>query len=179
LPDKKLEKFSKKWVNEVLGKHSLRKIIKLPEQTFDEGVTVSIFIFECHKPQNNEEIFTCYIKDDGLERVKNQGRQDVKNKWQDIENLWIDIIKKQTGDDSIKWINPNEFLSYQKEEEPFSIYEEDFIQGMMNYLMYKEGIDVKELSEKLVDEIIHSSEITKNEQDNVVSIKLQSGEPNE
>jgi hypothetical protein len=179
LPDKKLEKFSKKWVNEVLGKHRLRKIIKLPEKTFDEGVTVSIFIFECHKPQKNEEIFTCYIKDDGLERVKNQGRQDVKNKWQDIENLWIDIIKKQTGDDSIKWINPNEFLSYQKEEEPFSIYEEDFIQGMMNYLMYKEGIDVKELSEKLVDEIIHSSEITKNEQDNVVSIRLQSGEPNE
>lgn len=78
LPDKKLEKFSKTWRKDILKKHRLIKIIKLPEKTFDEGVTVSIFIFEAGIPQNSQEIFTCYIKDDGLERVKNQGRQDIK-----------------------------------------------------------------------------------------------------
>ncbi len=179
LPDKKLEKFSKKWVKSVLDEHRLLKVIKLPEKTFDEGVSVSIFIFECHKPQNNEEIFTCYIQDDGLERVKNQGRQDLKNKWQGIEDRWVEIIKKQAGDSSIKWIKPNEHLSYQKDEVPFGLSEEDFIQGMMKYLMYKEGIDQKELSEKLVDEIMYSSIVTMNDETKMVSINIQGDDEDE
>ena len=67
LPDKKLEKVSKRIVRDILKNHRLLKIIKLPEKTFDEGVTTSIFIFKTGVPQNNEEIFTCYIKDDGYE----------------------------------------------------------------------------------------------------------------
>lgn len=179
LLDKKLEKFSKKWQKSVLSKHRLLKVIKLPEKTFDEGVVVSIFMFECHKPQNNEEVFTCYIQEDGLERVKNQGRQDVNNKWQEIENKWVEIIKKQTGDTTIKWINPNECLSYQKDERPFTVSEEDFIQGMMKYLMYKENIDEKELSETLVNKVMYSSLIKKDEKNNSVTINLQGGEHDE
>ena len=77
LPDKKLEKDN----GTKLLKHStLEKIIKLPEKIFSEGVTTSIFIFESGTPQNNKEIFTCYIEDDGLETVKNQGRQDIKDR---------------------------------------------------------------------------------------------------
>ena len=104
LPDKKLEKVSKTTVKKILNKHRLLKIIKLPEKTFDEGITTSIFIFESGIPQNNEEVFTCYIEDDGLERVKNQGRQDIKHKWKSIEDKWVEIVKKQAGDNSIKWI---------------------------------------------------------------------------
>ena len=178
LPDKKLEKFSKKWINDVLKEHRLTKIIKLPEKTFDEGVTVSVFIFECHKPQNGEEIFTCYLSEDGLERVKNQGRQDLKNKWKAIEDKWVEIVKKQTGDSSIKWINPDECLSYQKDELPFELCEENFIEGMMKYLMFKEGIDVKLISEKLVDEVLYSSDISVNNETNIVSINIQGGKKN-
>lgn len=179
LPDKKLEKFSKKWRKDVLKNHRLTKIIKLPEKTFDEGVTVSIFIFECGISQNNEEIFTCYLQEDGLERVKNQGRQDLKNEWQGIEDKWIEIIKKQSGDASIKWIKPSECLSYQKDLEPFVIYEEDFVQGMMNYLMFKEEMDVKEFSSKLVSEVMYSSEVIANEDTQVISINIQGGDVNE
>jgi len=62
-----------------------------------------------------------------LERVNNQARQDIKNKWETIENSWVEIIRKQTGDDSIKWIKPSEYLSYQKDEIPFSVREEDLL----------------------------------------------------
>lgn len=171
LPDKKLEKFSKTWRKEVLKSHRLTKIIKLPEKTFDEGVTVSIFIFEAGRPQNNEEIFTCYIKDDGLERVKNQGRQDIKNKWRSIEDTWVNIIKKQSGDDSIKWINPNEYLSYQKDEIPFSVAEEDFIKTMTDYLLFKEEIDVKELMNSISNNIVYHSELNEDDIDIKVNIK--------
>ena len=157
LPDKKLEKDKK---GRKLLKHStIEKIIKLPEKIFSEGVTTSIFIFTAGVPQNDKEIFACYIKEDGLETVKNQGRQDVKAKWQIIEDRWVDIIYKQSGDDTIQWIKPTEHLSYQMPEKPFEIYEEDFAKTMMDYLMFKQGIDVKEFSDALIKKVMYDSEI--------------------
>ena len=77
-------------------------------------------------PQNESQVFTCHIKDDGFETVKNQGRQDINNKWRDIENYWVDVIIKQSGDESVKWIHPNTALSYQIPEQSFRIDEADF-----------------------------------------------------
>jgi len=180
LPDKKLEKdFSdKKYGNKVLKNHSLKKIIKLPENIFS-GTTTSIFIFESGVPQNNKEIFTCYIKDDGLETVKNQGRQDVKDKWQSIEDRWVEIIHKQSGDDTIKWIKPSEHLSYQVPEKEFEISEVDFTKTMMDYLMFKQNIDAKEFSDKLINKVLYNSEVDRND-DGIISIFLESaGNANE
>lgn len=173
LPDKKLEKVSKTIVKAILSKHRLLKIIKLPEKVFDEGITTSIFVFESGIPQNGEEIFTCYIKDDGLERVKNQGRQDIKHKWKGIEDKWIDIIKKQSGDESIKWIKPAECLSYQKDEEKFEVYEESFIKTMTDYLMYKEEIDVKLLKEIIAQKVIYSSNISSSKNADSITISIE------
>lgn len=171
LPDKKLEKDN----GAKLLKHStLEKIIKLPEKIFSEGVTTSIFIFESGVPQNNKEIFTCYIEDDGLETVKNQGRQDIKDRWQSIEDRWVEIIRKQSGDDTIKWIKPSEHLSYQVPEKEFEISEEDFTKTMMDYLMFKEGIDVKEFSDKLITKVLYNSSVDSNDE-GIISISLESG----
>lgn len=156
LPDKKLEKDSR---GSKLLKHSkLLKIIKLPEKTF-EGVTTSIFIFEAGVKQNEDEIFACFIEDDGLETVKNQGRQDVKDRWQKIEDDWIKIIRKQSGSDTIQWLKPSEHLSYQMPEREFEIYEEDFTKTMMDYLMFQENIDVKEFGDELLSKILYNSDV--------------------
>lgn len=174
LPDKKLEKDSR---GKKLLKHgTLEKIIKLPEKVFSEGVTTSIFIFTAGIPQNNKEIFACYIEDDGLETVKNQGRQDIKDKWQDIEDFWIDIIHKQSGHETIQWVKPSEHLSYQMPDVPFEIYEEDFTKTMMDYLMFKDGIDVKEFNESLIKKVLYDSEIKQEKGDVVITLK---GENNE
>lgn len=174
LPDKKLEKDSR---GKKLLKHStLEKIIKLPEKVFSEGVTTSIFIFTAGIPQNNKEIFACYIEDDGLETVKNQGRQDIKDKWQDIEDLWIDIIHKQSGHETIQWVKPNEHLSYQMPEVPFEITEEDFTKTMMDYLMFKQGIDVKEFNDALMKKVLYNSQVKQEHEQVVITLK---GENNE
>lgn len=174
LPDKKLEKDSR---GKKLLKHStLEKIIKLPEKVFSEGVTTSIFIFTAGVPQNDKEIFACYIEDDGLETVKNQGRQDIKDKWQDIEDLWVDIIHKQTGHETIQWVKPSEHLSYQMPEVPFEIFEEDFIKTMMDYLMFKEGIDIKDFNDSLMKKVLYNSEVKQDKGDVVITLK---GENNE
>lgn len=169
LPDKKLEKVGKKGSN-LLKHHTLKKIIKLSEKTFLEGITTSVFVFEAGTPQNNEEIFACYIEEDGLETVKNQGRQDIKDKWNDIENYWIDVIKKQSGNETIQWIKPSEHLSYQMPKPEFEIFEEDFIKTVMDYYMFEEKIDVKSFSENLTDKVLYSSNVI--EVNDTISIQL-------
>lgn len=177
LPDKKLEKDGGK---KLLKNHKLTHIIKLPENLFfGVGVTTSIFVFESGVPQNGEEVFGCYIEDDGLVTVKNKGRQDVKGKWSEIEDYWIDSIKKHRDEKyhTDQWINPDEHLSYQMPEKPFEIYEEDFVKTVMDYEMFKRGIDVKDFKEKLIREVMYSSDVVKDE--DIISIKLKRGEENE
>ena len=157
LPDKKLEKDRKG--KKILEHSTLHKIIKLPEKVFSEGVTTSIFIFEAGVPQNKKEIFACYIEDDGLETVKNQGRQDIKDRWQSIEDDWVDIIRKQSGSDTIQWLKPTEFLSYQVPKKDFSVSDKDFMKTIMDYIMFQHEIDAKELEASLVSKVMYSSRI--------------------
>ncbi|MCL2077511.1 MAG: SAM-dependent methyltransferase [Oscillospiraceae bacterium] len=173
LPDKKLEKVSQKAVKRILNNHRLIKIIKMPEALFfGQGVTTSIFVFEVGTPQKGKEIFGCYLEDDGLETVKNQGRHDIKGKWADIEDYWADSVYKQADAEfnTGQWINPKEHLSYQTPEKPFEIFEEDFRRTAMNYLMFQDGINTKEFGDKLLNAALYSGDITATK--TVVTIKL-------
>ena len=173
LPDKKLEKVSKTQKERILSNHMLTHIIKLPEPLFfGVGVTTSIFVFKAGQPQNGQEIFGCYIEDDGLETVKNQGRQDIKHKWQAIEDYWIDSISKlrDTKYHTDQWINPAEHLSYQMPEKPFEISEEDFKKTAMDYICFKKGIDTKAFGEKLLNAALYGSEVSSD--DTGVNIKI-------
>ena len=147
---------------------------KLPENLFfGVGVTTSIFIFTAGQPQNDRDIVGYYIEEDGLETVKNQGRQDIKDRWHDKENYWIRAI--QNGEDpeynTRQIIHPKEHLSYQMPEKPFEIFEEDFIKTMMDYQLFKQGIDVKEFNEKLLQCVLYSSQISQKDNDTIITLK--------
>ena len=158
LPDKKLEKDK---MNYLLKEHTLEMIIKLPENLFDAWVTTSIFVFETWKPQNWKEIFACYIEDDGLERVKNQWRQDTKNRWENIEKYWLDVVNKRYDEKykTHQFIKPEESLSYKELQKEFEIFEEDFKKTIIEYIMFEEWIDVKEFNKKLLENVLYTSEI--------------------
>ena len=186
LPDKKLEKdfTDKKIGNKLLKNHTLKKIIKLPENLFfGVGITTSIFIFESGVAHDEKDIFACYIEDDGLETVKNQGRQDIKGRWQAIEDKWVKIIENpicnEANDvrDFIQVVNPKEHLSYQMPEKPFEIFEEDFIKTLMDYEMFKQGIDAKEFGNTLLQKAMYSSNVESDE--NGVRITLKDGDVDE
>lgn len=175
LPDHKLEKDSKRKVRNLLKNNRLLKIIKLPEETFSEGVSTSIFIWKIGEPQGKNEIFTCEIKNDGLETVKNQGRQDVKHKWQGIEDYWVKVISRQSGDDSIKWITPDfkemSGLSYPVPEKLFEITDEDFYRTVFDYEAFKQGVDVKDMKSKLAEMSLYESDVTDNGDNVSVTMK--------
>lgn len=181
LPDKKLEKdyADKKYGNKLLKNHTLATIIKLPENLFfGVGVTTSIFVFEAGKPQKGRNVIAYYIEEDGLETVKNQGRQDIKNRWQSIEDYWVKAIHDGVDDryNTRQVINPLEHLSYQMPEKPFEIFEEDFFKTLMDYEMYKRGIDSREFDEKLLQKVLYGSGVKQEDDGISIKIKKEQGE---
>lgn len=175
LPDKKLEKTPKTQITRILKHHRLRKVIKLPEDLFfGIGITTSVFVFEAGVGQNGNEFFACYMEEDGLATVKNEGRHDIYGKWNDIEAHWVDVVKKQSGDTTCQWINPDEHLSYQVPQKPFEIFEEDFRKTAMDYIMFESNIDSKDFEKKLLDAVMYSSEIRKD--DKTISVVMQKGD---
>lgn len=140
LPEKKLEKASKRIVSEILDRHRLEKIIKLPENLFfGVGVSTSIFVFKTGMPQNGQEIYTAYIEDDGLEVVKNQGRHDIHDRWPAISERSLIEIQRLMMDGEFHgaWIDPKKCLSYQVPPKPFVIREEDFQKTALDYLLWQ------------------------------------------
>ena len=171
LPDKKLEKIGKAKPKRILQHHTLQKIIKLPEKLFfNAGITTSVFVFDSGIPQNGKDIFGCYIENDGLETVKNLGRQDIKDRWSEKENYWINVIQKQSGNDTIQWINPSEHLSYQLPEPEFDVSEVDFIKTTVDYLFFEDNTNVKKFGENLLYDIFYSGKITSDNDTLTISI---------
>ena len=178
LPDKKLEKdmVDAKYGNKILRGHQLLTIVKLPENIFNAGVTTSVFVFKAQRPQNENKILGYYIEEDGLETVKNQGRQDIKDRWSEIEDYWINAIK--TGEDTKfgtkQIIDPKEHLSYQKPEEPFTISEEDFMRTVLNYEVFSNGVDSKVLQDNLLSKVLYAGEFSQS--DSVITISIPKNE---
>lgn len=179
LPDKKLEKnfVDKKLGNKLLKDNTLTTIIKMPENLFfGVNTSTSIFVFDSGKAQRGRNIIGYYIKSDGLETVKNQGRQDIKNRWKDLEDYWIKAIHDgyEPRYSTKVVIDPSEHLSYPMPEAPFEVYEEDFIKTVLDYEMFQSGVDTKELGDKLLKRVLYSSKISK--RNNTISIKIQDSE---
>lgn len=172
LPSNKLE-VGRNQVLKWLKHHSLLKIIKLPKEIFARAKganETSIFIFKTDEPQGSKEIFGCYIKDDGLETVKNKGRHDLKGKWQSIEDYWVDVIYKQSGDESCQWIKPSESLQYKMPEPKVEITEQDFKKVVLDYMLFENGIDKKEFEKTILENVLYKSDI--NLDDNEIKIKV-------
>ena len=70
-------------------------------------------------------------------------------------------------------INPAEHLSYQLPEKPFEIFEEDFIKTIMDYEMYKQGVDVKNFNDRLLQRVLYSSDVSS--ENDVTTLKLKGG----
>lgn len=160
LPDKKLEKKNQTGrVRKILSRHRLKQIIKLPEKTFD-GVNTSIFVFEAGVPQNDCPIFGCYIKEDGLDTIKNQGRQDVFGKWKQIEDYWVKVINREIEDSTVRYIDPKDNLSYTEKKE-VSISRSIFNTILIELRFYNEGIDFKEFCDKFSRAMIYQADFPK------------------
>lgn len=164
LPDKKLEKVSKGTVRRILKHHRLEIIVKMPEDLFfGQGVTTSVFVFRAGTPQNGAAIFGCWIEDDGLETVKNQGRHDVRGRWPELEDYWIGSIAKRQDErhHTAQWIDPAQHLSYQTPVKVPVVREEDFRRTAMDYLLAQKGIDAESFRSAVLNAVLYQGTAVK------------------
>lgn len=56
-------------------------------------------------------------------------------------------------------------------EKPFEIYEEDFMKTMMDYEMFRRGIDAKEFSEKVMNRVLYDSRVSSEKGSTIINIK--------
>jgi type I restriction enzyme M protein len=151
LPDRTLYTKSKKIVNGILAKHTLEKIIKMPDKVWAgiAGTMTSIFIFRTGTPHAKKEIVKYWIKEDGLITIKNGGRQDINNLWEDNyeDNLlkyWTDIINN-TRDHETKQVSRE--LEYIVPQEEIILTEEDFKKVVLDRVLFENIEIMKKVSE--------------------------------
>ena len=79
----------------------------------------------------------------------------MRGLWSDIESRWVDIVRKQSGDDTCQWLKPSENLSYQTPQKPFEIFEEDFRKTAVDYVLFMRNIDTKKLKANLAEDALY------------------------
>lgn len=174
LPENKLEKTPGNIVSDILTRHRLTTIVKLPAETFDVGVTVSIFIFQAHTPQNHVIIDGFRIDNDGLVRVKNQGRQDLNRTWaNEFEDYWVNAIrtKNDTKYNTYKQINPDERLSYPVDIVATELTRADFAKTAFAYLCFKKNIPPKALLERVANKVVYEGNVTTTDTETIIALK--------
>lgn len=124
-------------------------------------------------PQDEHDIFGCYIENDGLETVKNKGRHDIHNVWPALEDYWIESItkKKDSRNNTDQWINPAEHLSYQMPLPEFAISEKDFMENVMDAVFAKNAVDIKQWKQDVLNTILYDSEVDEKEDTTLIRLK--------
>ena len=79
---------------ELMSRHTLEAVCSMPDELFFNskvGVVSCIMVFTAHRPHPGEKnVFLGYFKDDGFEKRKIGGRQDVDGRWRSIERRWLE-----------------------------------------------------------------------------------------
>ncbi len=75
-----------------------------------------------------------------------------------MANMIKEVGGVNTKYNTHQWIDSKEYLSYQKPQKPFEIYEEDFKKTIIDFILFEEKIDVKEFNEKLLNQVLYKSE---------------------
>ena len=116
------------------------------------------------------------MEDDGLEVVKNEGRQDNQNRWPAISERALTEIRrlKTDGEFHGAWIDPGKCLSYQVPPKPFTIREEDFQKTALDYLLFEKNVNVSELRSKLTDRMLYGSELIDADQESM-TVRIAKG----
>ena len=98
--NKALEKKGKAFElkKKILKKHTLEAVLSMPDELFINSkvnVITCIMVFTAHKPHDSEvETYFGYYKNDGFEKRRNLGRNDIYGKWVNIREKWVNYYKR-------------------------------------------------------------------------------------
>ena len=80
----------------MLERNTLDAVFSFPADMFYPGASAvaCCMVFNLGIPHSSEKkTFFGYFKDDGFEKRKGIGRVDVRNRWDNTENEWLDMYE--------------------------------------------------------------------------------------
>ena len=128
----------------MLEKHSLDAVFSFPAEMFYPGASAvaCCMVFDLGRPhKKDKETFFGYFKDDGFEKRKGVGRVDVKNRWESIENEWLNLYNHRitmAGKSVNRHVEANEEWCAEAymETDYSTLCDEDFIRKMRDYAAF-------------------------------------------
>ena len=131
----------------MLVKHTLDAVFSFPAEMFYPGASAvaCCMVFDLEKPHKTDhETFFGYFKDDGFEKRKGVGRVDVHNRWEAIENEWLDLYKHRltvAGKSVNRHVEADEEWCAEAymETDYSTLCDEDFIKTMREYAAFLVG----------------------------------------
>ena len=131
----------------LLERHSLEAVLTMPDDLFHPvgSVNTCIIILRAYTPHaDNRETFFGYFKDDGFVKVKNRGRIDQKNAWEDTKRKWLDAYvnkKSLLGLSVMKCVRAqDEWCAEVYMDTDYSVLKEsDFEDKIIDYVVFLHG----------------------------------------
>ena len=130
----------------LLQKHSLEAVMSMPEQLFydsDVGVITCVLVFTAHTPhpQGKKTWFASW-KDDNFVKVKNRGRIDKFNKWEQTRKEWVTMFRNRgvtKGWSLMREVSASDewCVEAYMETDYSQLKREDFIKVVRNYVIYE------------------------------------------
>lgn len=78
----------------ILKHHHLKAVLSMPDDLFyPVGVVACIMVFEANKSNAGRKTWFGYFKDDGFEKRKGLGRIDVRNRYAEIKEKWLEAYR--------------------------------------------------------------------------------------
>lgn len=92
----KADATTKKLKEEILNKHQLLATFSMPDQLFyPVGVVTIVMLFKAYTPNDDGEMtFFGYMKDDGFEITRSNGRQNTSGRWNSIKEEMLALYRE-------------------------------------------------------------------------------------
>lgn len=134
------------WKSKILEHHTLEAVMSMPDELFHNskvGVVTCVMIFTAHIPHpKGKKTWFGYWKDDGFIKVKNKGRIDLKEKWNEIKIHWMNSYMNKeviAGQSIMKEVNAyDEWCAEAYMETDYSEMSQDkFIDVIKNFIAFQ------------------------------------------
>lgn len=130
----------------LLKNHTLEAVMSLPEDLFHNvGAVPCIMVFKAHVPHNSNphhKTWFGYWRNDGFEKTKNQGRIDIRGKWEDIRKKWLDSYFSRSEIPGLSVLAKVDFAdewcaeAYMQTDYS-KLTQEDFLNEVRNYIVFR------------------------------------------
>jgi hypothetical protein len=129
----------------LLNNHTLEAVFSMPDELFHNSnvaVVTAIMVFKAkEKHPENYKTYFGYWKEDGFVKIKNTGRTDYYNKWDNIKKYWLDNYKNKDeiiGHSIKKVVNfKDEWCSEAYINTDYkTLISDNFIKNIKQYLTY-------------------------------------------